>query len=785
MNYVKGLVSNVKGFYDGINAATLTGAIDVIVIRQEDGSLIGSPFHVRFGKLGVLRAKEKIVDISVNNKDVDLHMKLGYAGEAFFVQECQEENVPVELATSPIPSNETLFENGMQELHAQDKNHDSKLDEQGTKVSVDKTNCQDKGSEDTGLENVPVGVEIESTARQIEVSKRKDSDVSSTVSNSPAKVSGNGHASSSSIPIPSGNFPLGRRGITLSDSEDQASCSPYVGDDLFLANMREYPLSDMDLEISTVEHEIDPRKVLSDTELELSSLQISDNVKSDDVTWEWGELPQGPAKVEKIIQQDSLKKKRIEKGVKSRPKSCEGLYLDDVLLADEEVAAVYFNRQAITLEGDFDSDIGHDSKPVSPIEANCELSQRGFPKKIAMSLCGDLRRGKVDPDKFKDALVSYDEFCKNPGILNDPKLVVKMDKKYYNWQVAAPYVMSMAVFQKPLCRNTLVSLKQQHMPRKESSDEDDTVNISKKHERHHRQRQPKQEFDVAQNNNDMNIETRIRTKDRYKKVTRLSSNQWESLGLCEGTNDVTFSVTTQYQGTASCSARIFLWNYYDKIVISDIDGTITKSDVIGQILPLVGRDWSQSGVTGLFTNVEKNGYKFMYLSARAIGQAQITRDFLKSVRQGEKTLPDGPVLLSPTSLVKAFQREVIEKKPEIFKIACMKDIKNIFPSTRNPFFSGFGNKINDVWAYRALGIPISRIFTINYKGEIKHELTNAFSSSYDKLVNLVDQMFPPLMPDKQVEEIVSPDFSTFIYWKHPFPDVSIDMSDPDEDNVGL
>lgn len=61
MNYFKGLVSNVKGFYDGINPATLTGAIDVIVVRQEDGTLVGSPFHVRFGKLGVLRAREKVV----------------------------------------------------------------------------------------------------------------------------------------------------------------------------------------------------------------------------------------------------------------------------------------------------------------------------------------------------------------------------------------------------------------------------------------------------------------------------------------------------------------------------------------------------------------------------------------------------------------------------------------------------------------------------------------------------------------------------------------------------
>ena len=49
-------------FYSEINAATLTGAIDVVVVEQEDGTLKSSPFHVRFRKLGVLKAKEKITE---------------------------------------------------------------------------------------------------------------------------------------------------------------------------------------------------------------------------------------------------------------------------------------------------------------------------------------------------------------------------------------------------------------------------------------------------------------------------------------------------------------------------------------------------------------------------------------------------------------------------------------------------------------------------------------------------------------------------------------------------
>lgn len=65
MNYVGQLAETVfvtvKELYRGLNPATLTGCIDVVVVRQPDNSFQCSPFHVRFGKLGVLRSKEKVV----------------------------------------------------------------------------------------------------------------------------------------------------------------------------------------------------------------------------------------------------------------------------------------------------------------------------------------------------------------------------------------------------------------------------------------------------------------------------------------------------------------------------------------------------------------------------------------------------------------------------------------------------------------------------------------------------------------------------------------------------
>lgn len=84
---------SVSEFYRDINPATLTGAIDIIVVMQDDGDdakkrneslasgrsgghkdneennvssdknthLACSPFHVRFGKLQLLRPQDKIV----------------------------------------------------------------------------------------------------------------------------------------------------------------------------------------------------------------------------------------------------------------------------------------------------------------------------------------------------------------------------------------------------------------------------------------------------------------------------------------------------------------------------------------------------------------------------------------------------------------------------------------------------------------------------------------------------------------------------------------------------
>lgn len=198
--------------------------------------------------------------------------------------------------------------------------------------------------------------------------------------------------------------------------------------------------------------------------------------------------------------------------------------------------------------------------------------------------------------------------------------------------------------------------------------------------------------------------------------------QLESLNLKPGANAVTFQVNSRLQGCQKISGKIFLWDYRTKIVISDVDGTITRSDVMGHVMPRFGNDWSHHGIADFFTKISKNGYQFIYLTARAIGQAETTRGYIYSLRQenGERMLPEAPIVMSPDRLMRSFNREVILKKPQVFKIACLKNIVKLFPKDHPPFYCGFGNRDSDAVSYREVGVPLGKIFIINPDGDIHH-----------------------------------------------------------------
>ncbi|XP_053963858.1 phosphatidate phosphatase LPIN3 isoform X2 [Anastrepha ludens] len=979
MNSLVKVFSNFREFYNEINGATLTGAIDVIVVEQPDGEFQCSPFHVRFGKLGVLRSREKVVDIEINGEPVDIHMKLGDSGEAFFVEECLEEDgeeLPENMATSPIPSsyfpskygNDALeddilegttkiarddiqlplplprrnsidfsketekedqvpkFENQVSDFshrrHTDNllerRNLTEKLQEYTTqklrkewaeheeifqfeavereKEWINSIPAEGKTQQKPTTTVAPTpAIAIQPPPKEEPASKENNTQSATSLSapvapattesvsnnTSPKDESKGGkkkrrkksqmkkknaqRKSSSSSSIGSTTPGEGANGnntnvdegdgisisnntnsssneevATAKSNNDQQSAplaSAIAGDESPISETcQTSPITpstripDLDIHFFS-DTEVTPSggasgcvgrgsgrpstPIQSDSELEISLREkdVDTELMTNSASWKWGQLPTtevsdkgdvgGDQSVQSQAQRNSMLSGMfnfMKKTNKMRKQATDGgVYLSDLDAEgmDPEMAALYFPQPLLTKptsntttgsgtaantllhSGDDDRESGNGtSLPHSPssmegqksVDSDYEDGKPQDPKYldfVAMSLCGVSDKGEPSDEEFDHHLIKYSDDAveqlmanaKQDGVAhkNEPDgatagVSAQSKRSWWNWrrsQVGAT------------ASSTKISKSEDKIDERDSdqaavatqttrpnspdisentlSKTDSTLNAentSAQVENLEDLSQASSKGDPSSSNSNKN--------ERYKKSLRLSSEAIKQLNLKDGMNEIEFSVTTAYQGTTRCKCYLFRWNHNDKVVISDIDGTITKSDVLGHILPMVGKDWAQLGVAQLFSKIEQNGYKLLYLSARAIGQSRATREYLRSIRQGDVKLPDGPLLLNPTSLISAFHREVIERKPEQFKIACLSDIRELFPK-KDPFYAGYGNRINDVWAYRAVGIPIMRIFTINTKGELKHELTQTFQSSgYINQSLEVDEYFPTL-----------------------------------------
>lgn len=245
----------------------------------------------------------------------------------------------------------------------------------------------------------------------------------------------------------------------------------------------------------------------------------------------------------------------------------------------------------------------------------------------------------------------------------------------------------------------------------------------------------------------------------YAKTLRLTSDQLKTLELKSGENPMSFTVNR-----ATCTANMYLWKYDTPVVISDIDGTITKSDALGHVLNMIGRDWTHAGIAKLYQDIALNGYNIMYLTSRSVGLAETTRAYLNNVVQEGCRLPHGPTILSPDRTMAALRREVYLRKPHVFKMATLRDIANLYGPDRTPFYAGFGNRLTDQISYRTVDVPRNRIFTINSNSEVSLDLLslNKLKMSYVHINEVVDHYFP------SVSTLVKgggEDYTDFKYWR--------------------
>ncbi|EEC08951.1 lipin, putative [Ixodes scapularis] len=851
MNYIGRIITNVREFCNEINSATLTGAIDVVVVEQPDGSFATSPFHVRFGKIGVLRSREKIVDIEINGKPVNIHMKLGESGEAFFVEEVTEESVGADVpgdlpiarlprhwrgtaqaqggtksattrrgvpaAVQPMPGKRQRRGRRRRspDHHWLDAGHAHPLDvaDLTCPSPLPPSNSQDERDERLSLSPVPGEDSAKppsAPSSQPPQGKRRRKKKHSVHRRSRcppedaplhARVPQQGATEDTQQDIfqMDSDFDDDRTVSIGVASPSSSSPSPQrspLGPSLFLSRSVTMPSNLSAARDEWQQHLMSTPKRLSVTFPGGGGFHpYSDGDITPPHRW-------GPSVLGGVLSFMKPTKKQKEDAPPTAAQ--EGIFLDDLdpRELDPEVAALYFPKFSILLCLLLGlRKLNKAIVCVPSAEFECILSR--LPK---------VAKSHLDP-KYERLRKRFNAGPRFPRVARtmtqNPETVRRCRSRptvttgYYTWSAIAPHLLSLAMFQRPLPEKTLHQLTDAHMPKKKkkstlswwswgraenplpvalfrmvSKETKEDASTSSEAETSDTRRPPE--------HRKINREKRSFFCDKYKKSLRLSSDEIASLNLKSGPNEAVFSVTTAYQGTTRCMCHIYLWKHDDKIVISDIDGTITKSDVLGHILPILGKDWAQSGVAKLFTKIHHNGYQFLYLSARAIGQAHITREYLRSIRQGDLWLPDGPLLLSPTSLINAFHKEVIEKKPEEFKISCLRDIQALFNVTGNPFYAGFGNKINDTLAYRAVGIPVSRIFTINHRGELKLELMQNFLSSYNCLSDVVDHVFPPIHPGscdaycngRMMTFPACEEFTSFTYWRDPIAPVEIEIEEP-------
>ncbi|XP_061487469.1 phosphatidate phosphatase LPIN3 isoform X3 [Rhineura floridana] len=896
MNYVGQLAETVLGtvkeLYKGLNPATLTGCIDVIVVRQPDGSFRCSPFHVRFGKLRVLHSREKVVDIEINGEPVNLHMKLGDNGEAFFVHESEEqkESIPTSLCTSPIPLEKSYdpvgrpssLYGGPESLRSDTalrKKRWHKKKPKKRESLADSTSEEDETENERSLEEkrklltsnntmyysfIDVQSEGAGTLQPKEAYPYSDGELAPLQSLSPNCPSA--PKSDSELEIRNPEIPLGSEShmqwswgrlpevsksgrveatkpttsVSTTAAVPPTATIPVGETTHFVAitpgSESDLGLEDSDASCALASPVIRPTPVFSSgnglpagkepcasIELIGSTLETTHGLPCD----EQG-LSTAPENEEIISAEDITEPVLDMKAPSSRrtsfasPEPCRSpdlnlekrrgsmkrsphlgptdIYLEDLSNLDAEQLALYFPKSDAELSGQAQTDPGSFSRAHLHCGATIDNStdnlleptESSLMPHMLLSVCGGLGDdGELShAEKFMKHIVSYQEFAENPAVLEDQNLVIQIHKKYYNWAVAAPMLLSLQAFQKNLPKSTVDRLMKEKMPKKggrwwfswrrrELSHEENESSAQKTSRPDKQQRRDdgssSDDESMSSGRGERPVPDAITQKflPTYKKSLTLSSDQIKSLNLRDGSNEVVFSVTTQYQGTCRCEANIYLWNWDDKVVISDIDGTITRSDALGHILPHLGKDWTHQGIAKLFHKIHLNGYKFLYCSARAIGMAHITKGYLECVNDQGCVLPKGPIMLAPSSLFSAFHREVIEKKPEVFKVACLTDIRNLFGSIKQPFHAAFGNRTNDVYAYKEVKLPESRIFTVNPKGELTQEYITMHKSTYDRLSEVVELLFPPIGKDVSIS-LACPEFSQFSYWRSPLPTVDFE-----------
>ena len=345
--------------------------------------------------------------------------------------------------------------------------------------------------------------------------------------------------------------------------------------------------------------------------------------------------------------------------------------------------------------------------------------------------------------EFNKNLINKEEFFKDPWkTIKNPNLAIKYGNQIFTSNVIIPMMFSQLVYGSQLPEKVVNNL---------TEGKDGLFFWKTKHKDAYRIDLDKiyysEEKSMIYNSDDPLSDSKSKTiysnsgkkikRYRMKKSSKFTSKILEKFELKEGINDIQYIVDGY-----TISSNIYLWNYTDKIVISDFDGTITRSDVIGQLVVYLGIDWTHKYIAKLYSHIANNGYKMLYLTARTMYMQSSTKNSLNSINQNGFNMPMGPIMMNDSGYIDSIKTEIIDKVPQEFKIECLFNILKLFPSDVDPFYAGIGNKPSDKFAYEKVGINPSKIYIINERGEISTENNTNNKTNFLLMDKNINELFP-------------------------------------------
>ncbi|KAG0613685.1 hypothetical protein M758_6G121800 [Ceratodon purpureus] len=195
--------------------------------------------------------------------------------------------------------------------------------------------------------------------------------------------------------------------------------------------------------------------------------------------------------------------------------------------------------------------------------------------------------------------------------------------------------------------------------------------------------------------------------------------------LRPGRNKITFYIPGQ--PNSSVEARIYRWEWDSKVIPIDMDGTVTRSELLGILRCYTGEHYLHTDVSTFLLYLKALGYKLVYLTARPITSIKSTReylvnDFYEFLDEEFTKLPDGPVLTSCDGRFHTALNYVGDyfgcggTSHLAFKASYLTKIGGLFDD--GALCAGFGNTIGDSDSYLRVGIPEERIFTVQEGGSV-------------------------------------------------------------------